>query len=40
MAYRQTARPQGRNDDHRRNGDLRIRPNRPGPNRTERRLGI
>ena len=28
------ARPQGRDDDHRRHGDLRIRPNRPGPNRT------
>ena len=34
------ARPQGRDDDHRRHGDLRIRPNRPGPNRTERRLEI
>ena len=34
------ARPQGRNDDHRRNGDLRIRPNRPGPSRTEGRLEI
>ena len=32
------ARPQGRNDDHRRHGDLRLRPNRPGPNRTERSL--
>ena len=29
------ARPQGRDDDHRRHGDLRIRPNRPGPSRTE-----
>ena len=26
--------PRGRNDDHRRHGDLRIRPDRPGPNRT------
>ena len=34
------ARPQGRDDDHRRHGDLRIRPNRPGPSRTERRLEI
>ena len=34
------ARPQGRDDDHRRHGDLRIRPNRPGPSRTERCLGI
>ena len=34
------ARPQGRGDDHRRHGDLRIRPNRPGPSRTERGLGI
>ena len=34
------ARPQGRDDDHRRHGDLRIRPNRPGPNRTERGLEI
>jgi len=24
----------GRDDDHRRDGDLRLRPNRPGPNRT------
>ena len=36
----QIARPQGRDDDHRRNGDLRIRPNRPGPSRTERCLEI
>ena len=28
------ARPQGRDDDHRRIGDLRIRPDRPGANRT------
>jgi hypothetical protein len=28
------ARPQGRHDDHRRDGDIRIRPNRPGPSRT------
>ena len=34
------ARPQGRDDDHRRHGHLRIRPNRPGPNRTERGLEI
>ena len=34
------ARPQGRDDDHRRHGDLRIRPNRPGPSRTERCLEI
>ena len=34
------ARPQGRDDDHRRHGDLRLRPNRPGPSRTERRLEI
>ena len=34
------ARPQGRNDDHRRDGDLRLRPNRPGPSRTERRLEV
>jgi hypothetical protein len=26
------------NDDHRRHGNLRIRPDRPGPSRTERRL--
>ncbi len=32
------ARPQGRDDDHRRHGDLRLRPNRPGPSRTERGL--
>ena len=32
--------PQGRDDDHRRSGDLRIRPNRPGPSRTERGLVI
>ncbi len=32
--------PQGRTDDHRRDGDLRTRPNRPGPSRTERRLEI
>ena len=34
------ARPQGRDNDHRRHGDLRLRPDRPGPNRTERRLEI
>ena len=34
------ARPQGRDDDYRRHGDLRIRPNRPGPSRTERCLEI
>jgi Resolvase, N terminal domain len=34
------ARPQGRDHDHRRNGDLRIRSNRPGPSRTERGLEI
>ena len=34
------ARPQGRDDDHRRHGDVRIRPNRPGPSRTERCLEI
>ena len=34
------ARPQGRDDDHRRHGDLRIRPNRPGPRGAERRLEI
>ena len=34
------ARPQGRNDDHRRDGHLRLRPNRPGPSRTERCLEI
>jgi hypothetical protein len=34
------ARPQGRDDDHRRDGDVRLRPNRPGPSRTERRLEI
>ena len=28
-------RPQGQDDDHRRHGDLRIRPDRPGPNRAE-----
>ena len=28
------ARPQGRDDDHRRHRDVRLRPNRPGPNRT------
>ena len=32
--------PQGRDDDDRRHGDLRIRPNRPGPSRTDRRLEI
>ena len=32
--------PQGRNDDHRRHGDVRLRPNRPGPSRTERGLEI
>ena len=26
--------PQGRGDDHRRHGDVRLRPNRPGPSRT------
>jgi hypothetical protein len=30
----------GRGDDDRRHGDLCVRPNRPGPNRTERRLEI
>ena len=30
--------PQRRNDDGRPNGDLRLRPNRPGPSRTERYL--
>jgi hypothetical protein len=34
------ARPRGPNDDHRRHGSVCIRPNRPGPNRTERRLEI
>ena len=34
------ARPQGRDDDHRRDGGVRIRPNRPGPSRTERCLEI
>jgi len=34
------ARPRGRNDDHCRHGDLRLRPNRPGPSRIERRLEI
>ena len=34
------ARPQGRDDDHRRHGELRVRPNRPGPSRTERGLEI
>ena len=34
------ARPQRRGDDRVRDGDLRIRPNRPGPNRTERGLEI
>jgi hypothetical protein len=29
------ARPQGRSDDRRRDGDVRIRPNRPGPSRTQ-----
>ena len=33
-------RPQGRGDDPRRHRDLRIRPNRPGPSRAERGLGI
>ena len=28
------ARPQGRDDDHRRHRDVHLRPNRPGPNRT------
>jgi len=32
--------PQRRNDDGRPNGDLRLRPNRPGPSRTERYLEI
>jgi hypothetical protein len=31
---------QGRDDDHRRHGDLRIRPNRPGPNRTQRLIAV
>jgi tetratricopeptide (TPR) repeat protein len=30
----------GRGDDHCRDGDVRLRPNRPGPSRTERRLEI
>jgi hypothetical protein len=34
------ARPRGPNDDHRRHGSVCIRPNRPGPNRTECRLEI
>jgi len=34
------ARSQGRDDEHHRRGDLRIRPNRPGPNRAERGLEI
>jgi hypothetical protein len=34
------ARPQGRDHDHRRHGYLCIRPNRPGPNRVERRPEI
>jgi len=34
------ARPQGRDDDHRRDGDLRLRPNRPGPSGTELRVEI
>ena len=34
------ARPQRRDDDHHRHGNLRLRPNRPGPSRTERRLEI
>jgi hypothetical protein len=33
-------RPQGCGDDRRHHGDVRIRPNRPGPSRTERRLEI
>ncbi len=32
-------RPQGRNDDHRRNGDLRVRPDRPGPSTGEPQSG-
>ena len=34
------ARPQGRDDDRHRDGDVRIRPNRPGPSRTERRFAV
>ena len=34
------ARPQGRDNNHRRDGGVRIRPNRPGPSRTERSLEI
>jgi len=34
------ARPHGRDDDHRRRGDVRLRRNRPGPNRTQRGLEI
>ena len=35
-----STRPRRRNHDQRRDGDLRTRPNRPGPSRTERRLEI
>ena len=38
MARKPIAHPQGRDDDHRRDGHLRTQPNRPGPNRTERCL--
>jgi hypothetical protein len=34
------ARPRGRDDEHLCHGHLRIRPNRPGPSRTRRRLEI
>ena len=34
QTYESLAR-KGRNDDHHRHGDVRIRPNRPGPSRTE-----
>ena len=36
----ESPRPQGRGDDDRSHRDVRIRPNRPGPSRTERRLEI
>src|ERR1700738_1162614 len=38
--YESLARQQERDDDPRRHGGVRIRPNRPGPGRAERRLEI
>jgi hypothetical protein len=40
LGYWPAARPQGRGDDRRRYGDLRVRPDRPGPSGIERGLEI